>query len=99
MDRSEPWGLSHARGRAKSDPEGREPLAGGGWGGVRFRADSRVVETGVVRPCGRLFAQVGTGTRDPVTRSCAMFSRAFGEITNPSEPSPFVRELGRHSFE
>lgn len=61
--------------------------------------DPGVVETEVGRPGGRVFAQLGTGARDPVTRSCAMSLKAFGEITDPTKPRPFVRELGRHSFE
>jgi hypothetical protein len=40
-----------------------------------------------------------TGARHPVTRWCAMFLKALGETTNPTKPTLFVRELGRHSFE
>lgn len=50
-------------------------------------------------PSDRLFAQLGTGARDAVTRVGAMFFKAFGETTNPTKPGLDVGELGRHSFE
>lgn len=53
----------------------------------------------VGRPCGQLSAQLGTGTRDPVTRRCATFLKALGKTTDPTKPGLIVRELGRHSFE
>ncbi|UJV44031.1 hypothetical protein CVT30_33180 [Streptomyces sp. AMCC400023] len=75
---------------------GRLPVAGREGCGFARSRDGR---DAVQRPGDRVFAQLGTGARDPATRPCAMSLKAFGEITDPTKPSPFVRELGRHSFE
>ncbi|MFE9974619.1 hypothetical protein ACFYRD_28655 [Streptomyces hirsutus] len=44
-------------------------------------------------------AHVVTGTRDAVTRWCAMFFKALGETTNPTKTALVIDELGHHSFE